>query len=89
MFPHSLNTSPLVINEDKTVIIKMVSKKNKAKLSADSHNSISLNEGDKISIKKSKNKLTLIHPIGHDFFSSCRNKLGWSLGLNKSNIEIL
>ena len=89
MFPHSLNTSPLVINEEKEISIRMVSKKNKAKLSADSHNSISLSKGDVINIKKSKNKLILIHPLGHDFFSSCRNKLGWSLGLNKSNIDIL
>ena len=89
MFPHSLNTSPLVINEEREISIKMISKKNKAKLSADSHNSISLNEGDTVNVKKSKNKLTLIHPLEHDFFSSCRNKLGWSLGLNKSNIEIL
>jgi len=89
MFPHSLNTSPLVINEEKEISIRMISKKNKAKLSADSHNSISLNKGDIVRIKKSKNKLILIHPFGHDFFSSCRNKLGWSLELNKSNIDIL
>jgi NAD+ kinase len=89
MFPHSLNTSPLVISEEKEISIKMISKKNKAKLSADSHNSISLTKGDTVHIKKAKSKLTLIHPRGHDFFSSCRTKLGWSLGLSKSSIDIL
>ena len=81
MFPHSLNTSPLVISEEAKISIKMISKKSKAKLSADSHNSISLDKGDLVNIVKAKHKLTLIHPIEHDFFSSCRNKLGWSLGL--------
>ena len=27
----------------------------------------------------SKEKLTLIHPTDHDFYSACRNKLGWSV----------
>ena len=78
MFPHSLNTSPLVISEENQISIRMISKKNKAKLSADSHNSFSLKKGDVITINKAKSELTLIHPKEHNFFSACRNKLGWS-----------
>ncbi len=88
MFPHGLNTSSLVINEETEISLKMISKNN-AKLSADSHNSIPLKTKDIINIKKAKHKLTLIHPVSHDFFSSCRNKLGWSLRIKESNIDIL
>ena len=36
-------------------------------------------------IKKADSELTLIHPKGQSFFSSCRNKLGWSLGVPVKN----
>jgi NAD+ kinase len=35
----------------------------------------------KIIIAKSESVLSLIHPEDHDFFEGCRNKLGWSSGL--------
>jgi NAD+ kinase len=78
MFPHRLNTSPLVVSDQSIIRIQMTGKKNKAVLSMDSHNSIKLKKGDVIKISKGKSSLTLIHPKGHDFFEACRNKLGWS-----------
>jgi NAD+ kinase len=78
MFPHRLNTSPLVVSDQSIIKIQMTGKKNKAVLSMDSHNSIKLKKGDVIKISKGKSSLTLIHPKGHDFFEACRNKLGWS-----------
>lgn len=78
MFPHSLNARPLVINERK--VIKVVIK-DKSYLSLDSHNNYKLKINDEVIIKKSSSELKLIHPKEHDFFSACRNKLGWSLGL--------
>jgi len=81
MFPHRLNTSPLVVSDQSKIRIKMIEKKNKAVLSMDSHNSVKLREGDVITICKGKPSLTLIHPEGHDFFEACRNKLGWSSSL--------
>jgi NAD+ kinase len=78
IFPHSLSTSSLVVSSSSKIQIKIIDCKNKAKLSFDSHDSITLNKGDVIDIKESKTKYSLIHPRGHDFFSACRNKLGWS-----------
>ena len=81
MFPHSLNSRPLIIKDDSEILIEVIGKNDKAELSVDSHNSISLKKGDRIKIKKSQQDLTLIHPKEHDFFSACRNKLGWSAGI--------
>ena len=78
MFPHSLNTSPLVINSKSEIKIVLKKNKSRAMLSLDSHDSLMLKAEDSLIIKKARSELTLIHPLGHDFFSSCRNKLGWS-----------
>ena len=80
MFAHSLNTRPLIVSWDSEIRIR-IGKKGKASLSLDSHSQIKLKEGDEIKLSKSKEKLTLIHPTDHDFYSACRNKLGWSLGI--------
>lgn len=83
MFPHSLNTRPLIVNEDSSILI--VPNK-KSFISYDSHKMVSLNKGEEISINKTKEVLNLVHPLNHDFYSACRTKLGWSLGVpNKSN----
>ena len=81
MFPHRLNTSPLVVSGGSKITIKMIEKKNKSVLSMDSHNSLKLRQGDVINISKGKSNLIFIHPQGHDFFEACRNKLGWSSSL--------
>jgi NAD+ kinase len=84
MFPHSLNARPLLVDENVKIEIKVISKNNnKTKLSMDSHNSISLKNGDSVTINKSNPKLKLIHPKGHDFYQASRNKLGWSLNISK------
>ena len=86
MFAHSLNSRPLIVDDDSKIQIK-VCKKGNASLSLDSHQNYTLKHGDIITVQKAENKLTLIHPEGHDFYSSCRNKLGWSLGvIDKSRV---
>ena len=86
MFPHSLNTRPLIVNED--VRISIIPSK-KSFISYDSHTKKSLHKDDVVEIKKTASTLNLIHPVTHDFYSACRNKLGWSLGVpNKSETVI-
>ena len=83
MFPHSLSARPLLVKEESNITIKIISG-NKSMLSLDSHNSIPLKRGDIIDVSKSKKPLILIHPNDHNFYSACRNKLGWSERLSKS-----
>ncbi len=81
MFPQSLSTSALVVDADKSLRIELLSGFSMAKLSLDSHDSLNLKEKNVIKINKSKSELILIHPYEHDFFESCRTKLGWSRNL--------
>mgnify|MGYP001208312834 CR=1 FL=1 len=83
MFPHSLNARNLIIAEDREIKLKPLGK-NKAYLSFDSHDNFKILSEDEVIIRKANSKLKLIHPVDHSFFSSCRNKLGWSLGLTES-----
>ena len=80
MFPHSLNTRPLIVNEDSEIEI-IIKGDRKVGLSLDNHKIISLKKEDSILISKAKSKLCLIHPEDHDFYKASRNKLGWSLGI--------
>tara|TARA_B110000008_G_C16946558_1_gene554685 strand:- start:1223 stop:2086 length:864 start_codon:yes stop_codon:yes gene_type:complete len=80
MFPHSLTASPLVIDHKSHIRLVV---KNKASVSLDGQNNFSLKKGETIFIKKSLKPVTLIHPEDHNFFSACRNKLGWSSGIVK------
>ncbi len=81
MFPHSLSSSPLVVNAESQIKIFIVGTKNKANLSFDSHNSLFIPGENEINISKSISMLNLVHPVSHDFYDGCRNKLGWSTGI--------
>ena len=80
MFPHSLNSRTLITGQEKEIKIS-VAPKSKAFLSMDSHLNLKVVSKDNVYIRKADRELTLIHPTDHSFFSSCRTKLGWSLGV--------
>ena len=85
MFPHSLNTRPLIVHQDSSILVVP---NRKSYISYDSHIQRPLKKGQEVMIQKTNQELNLIHPINHDFYSACRNKLGWSLGVpNKYDTE--
>ncbi len=85
MFPHSLNTRPLIVHEN--VQIRVIVNK-KSYISFDSHITSNLKKGDEVLITKTDKDLNLVHPTNHNFYNACRTKLGWSLGVpNKINTD--
>ena len=84
MFPHSLNARTLITSQDKHIKLKLRAD-SKAFLSMDSHDNLKVSKNADVFIKTADTELTLIHPTDHSFFSSCRNKLGWSLGVPTKN----
>tara|TARA_X000000368_G_scaffold142312_1_gene112097 strand:- start:5046 stop:5933 length:888 start_codon:yes stop_codon:yes gene_type:complete len=86
MFPHSLNTRPLIVEENTHIEIR-ICKKGKPGLSFDSHNTVRLKQADRVEIKKTKSNLILIHPEDHNFYNACRTKLGWSLGVPSKKLK--
>ena len=41
--------------------------------------------GDTITVGKKSQKLTLIHPLDHNYYEVCRTKLGWGSRLGGSD----
>lgn len=85
MFPHSLNTRPLIVDEKKRIKIIICDRGNIG-LSFDSHDDRLLKHGDNVSIEIAKPKLKLVHPTDHDFYRACITKLGWSLGVPQNKV---
>ena len=80
MFPQSLSTSSLLVRADSSIRIELINPQLSAQVSFDSHDSLTVKGIQEINISKSTSVLNLIHPLDHDFFGGCRNKLGWSSG---------
>jgi len=84
MFPHSLNTRPIVIDKSSKIrLVLNASNRIVAQFSADGQSHMTLSAGDEIRIETNKNNLRLLHPLSYNYFAVLREKLGWNLKLNK------
>jgi NAD+ kinase len=79
MFPHTLTSRPLVVpgSSDLKIVIGSTFGED-AKVSFDSQLEFNMKPGESVVIRKKQEKLKLIHPPGHSFYSVCRSKLDWA-----------
>jgi len=78
MFPHTLNSRPIVIDANSTVRLKVAqSNSTEMQISCDSHVNLSVLPGDEVIIKKTKHQLTLLHPQNYNYFHVLHTKFGW------------
>jgi NAD+ kinase len=79
MFPHSLNSRPLVIpgNSEIKIVVGLNTGTN-AKISFDSQQEFEIEPGESLIVSKKRESLKLIHPPGHNFFGVCRSKRDWA-----------
>lgn len=79
MFPHMLSNRPLVIGASSKISLCIEHGPDPSpQLSCDGQTRLVLQPGDRIDIVKKPQHLVLLHPQSHDYFDSCRSKLGWS-----------
>ncbi|ROS01312.1 NAD+ kinase [Sinobacterium caligoides] len=76
MFPHTLSARPTVVSGDTE--IKVIIGDCHPYVSCDGQVHLNTAPGDVVVIQKRSDQLTLLHPLDHDFYKSCRDKLGWS-----------
>ncbi|MES2664299.1 MAG: NAD(+) kinase, partial [Pseudomonadota bacterium] len=78
MFPHTLSNRPIVVagNSEIKVVLTSGAPQVLPHLSCDGQASIQLAFGDVLYVTKKPHKLVLIHPKEHNFYESCRAKLG-------------
>ncbi|WP_028863760.1 NAD(+) kinase [Psychromonas aquimarina] len=78
MFPHTLNSRPIVIDANSCVRLKVAeSNTTEMQISCDSHVNLSVLPGDEILIRKTQHQLKLVHPENYNYFHVLQNKLGW------------
>jgi len=79
MFPHSLSNRPIVVDGSSEIKV-LIDERNEIypQVSCDGQSHIATAPGDTVSIGKKPQKLRLIHPMNHNFYQICRDKLGWS-----------
>lgn len=89
MFPHTLTSRPIVVagNSQMRIVLGAIglnetvaedlSGRNRPELSCDGQLHIPLQAGDVVHIQKKAERLQLIHPLDHNYYETCRTKLGW------------
>lgn len=79
MFPHTLSSRPIVVDGNSEIKI-IIGEDNETypQISCDGQIDIMCAPGDQITIVKKPFKVCLIHPSQHNFYATCREKLGWA-----------
>ena len=79
MFPHTLSSRPIVVDGNSEIKI-VIDERNTIypQVSCDGQGHIAAAPGDVVNIGKKPQKLRLIHPMNHNFYQICRDKLGWA-----------
>ena len=78
MYPHSLSSRPLVVDADHTFRVRVVRQRGILPLvSCDGAVRFHTQAGDDIFIRRRPGPLRLIHPPDHNYYETCRSKLGW------------
>ena len=78
MYPHTLSSRPIVVDANSELKIVVAKDLQIYPLvSCDGQNHFTCAPGDIITVAKRPQKLRLIHPLDHNYYEVCRNKLGW------------
>ena len=82
MFPHTLSSRPIVIDGDSRIRIAIAESNSiHPPVTCDGQVNMTARPGDTVEIYKKPHRMTLIHPLEHNFYASCRDKLRWGNSL--------
>lgn len=76
--PHTLSARPLVVPDSVQIRITVRQTAKKLLVSVDGTDESSVSEGDSLLVRRSAQKINLIHLPGYRYFSVLRQKLQWS-----------
>ncbi|GBE29825.1 putative inorganic polyphosphate/ATP-NAD kinase [bacterium BMS3Bbin04] len=75
--PHSLSNRPLVIADDKTVLVEAYTPQDFYSLTVDGQRVAKVESGRGVLVKRAKNDACLVNFAGRYFYDVLRQKLGW------------
>jgi NAD+ kinase len=79
--PHTLSNRPIVVSARSTIEIRLLDRHDRhAQLVCDGAVLAEITPGDRLSVKQARERVTLLHPVGHDYYRLLRSKLHWGHG---------
>ncbi len=82
MFPHALSSRPIVVDGNSEIRLDILARNRiHPPVTCDGRANMKARPADSVHIRKYPHGLTLLHPLGHSFYASCRDKLRWSNAL--------
>jgi NAD+ kinase len=79
--PHTLSDRPIVVSARSEVEVKLLERPDtRAQVTCDGTVLGELEPGDRLTIKAAPERITLLHPVGHDYYRLLRSKLHWGRG---------
>jgi len=79
MFPHALSSRPIVVDGNSEIRLDVLARNRiHPPVTCDGQTNLKARPGDSVFVCKTPHRLSLLHPRGRDFYTSCRDKLRWS-----------
>ncbi len=79
--PHTLSDRPIVVSARSTIEFQLLERPDtRAQVTCDGMVIGEIEPGDRLQVKPAKERITLLHPMGHDYYRLLRSKLHWGRG---------
>jgi len=79
--PHTLSDRPIIVSARSEIEVKLLERpETRAQVTCDGTVLCELEPGDRLTIKAASERITLLHPAGHDYYKLLRSKLHWGRG---------
>ncbi len=75
--PHALSQRPIVVPEDATIEVTLVTEEEEVYLTLDGQEGTSMKAGDTISVRRSASVVRLVRVVDRTFYDNLRDKLHW------------
>lgn len=77
--PHTLSNRPILVGPDSELSVNILaSNQVEALVVCDGQNYLDIQLGDTVLVRRKEKTITLLHPVEHDFYATCRTKLNWA-----------
>ncbi|HEY5103179.1 MAG TPA: NAD(+)/NADH kinase [Steroidobacteraceae bacterium] len=79
--PHTLSDRPLIVSARSSIELRLLERHDtRAQMVCDGVVCAEIEPGDRLRVKQASERVTLLHPLGHDFYRLLRSKLHWGRG---------
>ncbi len=79
--PHTLSDRPIVVSARALIEIELLERPDtRAQVTCDGTILGEIAPGERLQVKAAKERITLLHPAGHDYYRLLRSKLHWGRG---------